>query len=198
MKSDSGSPITPSASLLDRGKINIGERTIVLVGLMGAGKSSVGRRLAAELGLPFKDADTEIEQASNLSVPEFFDAHGEKAFRDGERKVISRLLTEDQHILATGGGAYMDGDTRHIIAQNGLSVWLRADLDTILKRCLKRNTRPLLRKGDPRQILENLIKERYPIYAEADVTVDSGDGPHHIVVSKIIKAINDYQENTAQ
>ncbi|MEH6402219.1 MAG: shikimate kinase [Sneathiella sp.] len=197
MKSDSADPITPPVSNIDSGRINIGSKTIVLVGLMGAGKSSVGRRLAADLSLPFKDADAEIEQASNLSVPEFFDIHGEKAFRDGERKVISRLLTEGQHILATGGGAYMDEETRRIIAQNGLSVWLRADLDTILKRCMKRNTRPLLRNGNPRQILDDLMKERYPIYAEADIIVDSADGPHHIVVSKIIDALSKHLENKA-
>ncbi|MBL4739554.1 MAG: shikimate kinase [Sneathiella sp.] len=197
MKSDSAAPISPPANTIDSGNANIGSKTIVLVGLMGAGKSSVGRRLAAELNLPFKDADAEIEQASNLSVPEFFDIHGEKAFRDGERKVISRLLSENQHILATGGGAYMDMETREIIAQNGISVWLRADLDTILKRCMKRNTRPLLRKGNPRQILDTLMKERYPIYNEANIVVDSADGPHQIVVSKIIDALRDHQENKA-
>jgi len=196
MKSESAAPIVPPATV--SGQADIGSKTIVLVGLMGAGKSSVGRRLAAELNLHFKDADAEIEQASNLSVPEFFDIHGEKAFREGERKVISRLLNEEQHVLATGGGAYMDIETRNVIAQNGLSIWLRADLDTILKRCMKRNTRPLLRKGNPRQILDDLIKERYPIYAEADIVVDSGDGPHQIVVSKIIKALRDHQENKAQ
>lgn len=119
----------------------IGDRTIVLVGLMGAGKSSVGRRLATYLDLPFKDADTEIETASNLTVPEFFERHGEDAFRDGERKVIARLLDGPQHVLATGGGAYMDDETRSLIRERACSVWLRADLETLLKRCLKRNTR---------------------------------------------------------
>jgi shikimate kinase len=166
-----------------------GDRTIVLVGLMGAGKSSVGRRLASYLDLPFKDADTEIETASNLTVPEFFEIHGEEAFRDGERKVIARLLDGPQHVLATGGGAYMDAETRSLIRERGCSVWLRADLETLLKRCLKRNTRPLLKTGDPKQILDNLIQQRYPIYEEADIIVDSNDGPHEHVVERIANAL---------
>ncbi|WP_169567704.1 shikimate kinase [Sneathiella limimaris] len=170
-----------------------GDKTIVLVGLMGAGKSSVGRRLAGELNLPFKDADTEIEIASNLSVPEFFEKHGEAAFREGERKVISRLLDGPRHVLATGGGAYMDPETRQLISEKGLCIWLRADLDTLLKRCLKRNTRPLLKTGDPRQILDNLMKQRYPVYAEADLVVDSGDGPHEKVVTQIIESLSQYE-----
>lgn len=164
-------------------------RTIVLVGLMGAGKSSIGRRLAAALDLPFRDADTEIETASNMTIPEFFETHGEAAFREGERKVIARLLDEPRHVLATGGGAFMDPETRRVIAEKGLSIWLRADLDVIYKRCMKRNNRPLLKTGDPRQTLQRLMKERYPVYAEADITIDSGDGPHEIVVDKIIAAL---------
>lgn len=174
------------------------KRSIVLVGLMGAGKSSVGRRLATALNLPFKDADTEIEIASNLSVPEFFEKHGEAAFREGERKVIARLLNGPQHILATGGGAYMDPETRSLIAEQGRSVWLKADLDTLHKRCMKRNTRPLLQKGNPKQILHDLMEKRYPVYAEADVTVESSDGPHEAVVDLIINALKDYNgENSA-
>ncbi|MCG8492092.1 MAG: shikimate kinase [Sneathiellales bacterium] len=174
------------------------EKSIVLVGLMGAGKSSVGRRLATALNLPFKDADTEIEIASNLSVPEFFEKHGEAAFRDGERKVIARLLSGPQHVLATGGGAYMDPQTRSLIAKQGRSVWLKADLDTLHKRCMKRNTRPLLRTGDPKKILHDLMETRYPVYAEADVTVESSDGPHEAVVDLIIHALKDFNgENSA-
>lgn len=164
-------------------------RPIVLVGLMGAGKSSVGRRLATQLGLPFKDADTEIEAASNLSVSEFFEKHGEASFREGERKVIARLLEEPRHVLATGGGAFMDPKTRALIAQKGCSIWLRAELDVIYKRCMKRNNRPLLKTGNPKAILKDLMDTRYPVYAEADITVDSGDGPHEIVVDKIIAAL---------
>ncbi|WP_334128180.1 shikimate kinase [Sneathiella sp.] len=171
-------------------------RTIVLVGLMGAGKSSIGRRLAAALDLPFRDADTEIETASNMSIPEFFETHGEAAFREGERKVIARLLDEPRHVLATGGGAFMAPDTRRVIAEKGRSIWLRADLDVIYKRCMKRNNRPLLKTGDPKKTLQRLMDERYPVYAEADITIDSGDGPHEIVVDKIIAALAACESNS--
>tara|TARA_R110000772_G_scaffold128174_8_gene235741 strand:+ start:1709 stop:2311 length:603 start_codon:yes stop_codon:yes gene_type:complete len=169
--------------------IDLKARPIVLVGLMGAGKSSIGRRLANQLGLPFKDADAEIEAASNLTVSEFFDLHGEAAFREGERKVIARLLKEPRHVLATGGGAFMDKKTRSLIKKKGCSIWLRAELDVIYKRCMKRNNRPLLKTGNPKATLKKLMEERYPIYADADITVDSGDGPHEIVVDKIITAL---------
>ena len=169
--------------------IDLKARPIVLVGLMGAGKSSIGRRLATQLGLPFKDADAEIEAASNLTVSEFFDLHGEAAFREGERKVIARLLKEPRHVLATGGGAFMDKKTRSLIKKKGCSIWLRAELDVIYKRCMKRNNRPLLKTGNPKATLKKLMEERYPIYADADITVDSGDGPHEIVVDKIITAL---------
>lgn len=171
-------------------------RTIVLVGLMGAGKSSIGRRLAAALDLPFRDADTEIETASNMSIPEFFETHGEAAFREGERKVIARLLDEPRHVLATGGGAFMAPDTRRVIAEKGRSIWLRADLDVICKRCMKRNNRPLLKTGDPKKTLQRLMDERYPVYAQADITIDSGDGPHEIVVDKIIAALAACESNS--
>ncbi|TNE38273.1 MAG: shikimate kinase [Alphaproteobacteria bacterium] len=171
-----------------------GKKTIVLVGLMGAGKSSVGRRLAAKLNLPFRDADAEIETASNLSIPEFFELHGEEAFREGERKVISRLLREPRHVLATGGGAFMNKKTRLLITRMACSIWLRADLDVLYKRCMKRNNRPLLKNGNPRHTLKRLMDERYPVYSEADIVVDSGEGPHEIVVDKIIAALAEYQK----
>lgn len=196
MRSESDTSSDPAENSSDQQHPDIGNKSIVLVGLMGAGKSSVGRRLAAALNLSFKDADAEIELASNLTVPEFFEKHGEAAFRVGERKVISRLLTENQHVLATGGGAYMDPETRRIIAENGSSVWLKADLDVLLKRCLKRNTRPLLKQGDPRQTLDDLMTKRYPIYAEADVTVESGEGPHEIVVEKIVCALIEHHKES--
>jgi len=179
-----------AAQLLDPDpSADIGLKSIVLVGLMGAGKSSIGRRLATALNLPFKDADAEIEAASNLSVAEFFELHGEIAFRDGERKVIARLLDGPRHVLATGGGAFMDPKTQALIEEKACSIWLRANLDVTYKRCMKRNTRPLLKTGNPREILKRLMDERFPTYEKADFTIDSGEGPHEIVVDKIIKAL---------
>lgn len=165
-------------------------RTIVLVGLMGAGKSSVGKRLAQRLHVPFIDADTEIESAAGCSIDQIFERHGEAAFRDGERRVIGRLLTENTpHVLATGGGAFMDPETRSRIKASALSVWLKADLDVLVRRVKKRNNRPLLKKGDPRDVLARLIDIRYPVYAEADLTVESIDGPHDRVVDDILAVV---------
>lgn len=153
-------------------------RTVVLIGLMGAGKTSIGRRLAARLDLPFRDADQEIEAAAGCTVPEFFERYGEAEFRAGERRVIARLLTEEPvHVLATGGGAYMDPQTRALIRDHGISIWLKADLDVLVARTSRRNTRPLLRQGNPREILARLIETRYPVYAEADITVSTDDAP---------------------
>lgn len=171
-------------------------RTIVLVGLMGAGKTAIGRRLAARLGLPFVDADAEIELAAGCSIPEFFARYGEDAFRDGERRVIARLLRDPPHVLATGGGTFMDEETRNRIAESAVSVWLRADLDVLVSRCARRNNRPLLKRGDPRKILGDLIEERYPVYAEADVVVDSIDGPHETVVDEIVKLLIACEQET--
>ena len=161
-------------------------RSIVLVGLMGAGKSTVGRRLASALRLPFHDADQEIETAAGCSISDFFATYGEAAFRDGERKVIARLLKGPRHVLATGGGAFMDPTTRVLIKAEGLSVWLRANIELLMERVAKRPTRPLLKNDDPRATMERLMAERYPIYAEADVTVDSNGGPHDTVVQRIL------------
>jgi shikimate kinase len=165
------------------------DRTIVLVGLMGAGKSAIGRRLAERLGIPFADADTEIETAAGRSIEEIFAEHGEAAFREGERKVIARLLEGPAHVLATGGGAFMDAETRGRIRALGRSVWLKADLDVLLKRVRKRNNRPLLKQGDPREILQRLMTLRYPVYAEADIAVESVEGPHDSVVDAIIDSL---------
>jgi shikimate kinase len=167
-------------------------RTIVLVGLMGAGKSCMGRRLAARLSLPFIDADREIEKAAGCSIEEIFRQHGEKAFRDGERRVITRLLNDPPHILATGGGAFMQPETREAIGEKATSVWIRADLGLLLKRTARRDNRPLLKRGDPRQILKDLIDQRYPVYAQADITVDSFDGPPEITLERVIEALEDY------
>lgn len=165
------------------------ERTVVIVGLMGAGKSTVGRRLAARLGIPFIDADAEIEKAAGCLIGDIFEVHGEAAFRDGERRVIARLLDGPVHVLATGGGAFMDPDTRQRVGEKGVSVWLRAGLELLVKRTARRDHRPLLKDRDQRQVLSQLIAERYPVYAEADIIVDSGDGPHEIVVEKILDGL---------
>lgn len=164
-------------------------RTIVLVGLMGAGKTNIGRRLAARLNLPFFDSDSEIEAAAGETIEEIFRNRGEAVFRDGERRVIARLLAQPVHILATGGGAFMDRATRAIIARRGVSVWLRADIDTLLTRVSRRSNRPLLKEGNPRAVLEDLIARRYPIYAEADITIDSGDGPADVTATRTITAL---------
>ncbi len=165
------------------------DQPIVLVGLMGAGKSSVGRRLANRLGVRFVDADSEIEAAAGCSIPEIFERHGEAAFRDGERRVIARLLDGGPQVLATGGGAFMDAETRRRIRERAVSVWLRADLDVLVERCSRKRNRPLLEGGDPRAILARLIDERYPIYAEADIVVDTVAGPHEEVVERIVDAL---------
>lgn len=168
-------------------------RSVVLIGMMGAGKSAIGRRLAPRLGLPFVDADTEIERAAGSTIEAFFAAHGEAAFRDGERRVIARLLGGDPIVLATGGGAFMDAETRANVRRSGLSVWLKADVDTLLARVKRRSNRPLLKQGDPRAVLERLIAERYPIYAGADITVESTDVPVSMMVDKVFAAIGDWQ-----
>lgn len=168
---------------------SLGNRAIVLVGLMGAGKTSVGRRLAEKLGLNFVDADHEITMAAGKSIPEIFADHGEDYFREGERRVIARLLENGPQILATGGGAYMNSETRERIRDHGISVWLKADLDLLLKRVAKRNDRPLLQQDDPAKVLQRLIDTRYPVYALADVTVQSRDVQHGQMVNDVVKAI---------
>lgn len=169
----------------------LNERSIVLVGLMGAGKSTVGRRLGNALKLPFHDADQEIETAAGCSITDFFERYGEPAFREGERKVIARLLAGPRHVLATGGGAFMDPTTRALIKRLGFSVWLRADIGLLMERVLKRPTRPLLKNDDPRATMERLMAERYPVYAEADLTVDSNGGPHDAIVQRILSHLTD-------
>jgi shikimate kinase len=167
----------------------LGPRSIVLIGLMGAGKTAVGRRLANRLDLPFIDADSEIEMAAGTSISEIFTEHGEAYFRQGERKVIARLLEGGPQILATGGGAYMNADTRANIKARGLSVWLRAELRVLLKRVQRRDNRPLLACGDPETVMKRLMTERYPVYEEADLTVESRDVPHDVIVGAVIDAL---------
>lgn len=167
------------------------DRPVALVGMMGAGKSTVGRRLAARLDLPFVDADHEIEVAAGRSVSEIFEEFGEAAFRDGERRVFKRLVSAGPCVLATGGGAFLDPEIRSLLSQYCVSVWLNASLDTLVERTSRKNTRPLLRGGDPREILAKLLAERGPVYAEADIQIESGVGPHQEVVDNILDALAD-------
>jgi shikimate kinase len=174
---------------IDSIRNSLNGRAIVLVGLMGAGKTSVGRRLAEKLGLEFVDADHEITVAAGKSIPEIFADHGEDYFREGERRVIARLLENGAQVLATGGGAYMNSETRERIRDQGISVWLKANLDLLLKRVSKRNDRPLLQQDEPAKVLQRLIDARYPVYGLADVTVESRDVQHGQMVNDVIKAI---------
>jgi shikimate kinase len=168
----------------------LGRRSVVLVGLMGAGKSTVGRRLAARLALPFTDADHEIEAAAGMTIPDIFALHGESYFRDGERRVIARLLRDGPMVLATGGGAYMDPQTRARIAETGVSVWLKADFDVLMRRVRKRQNRPLLQNPDPEATMRRLIEARYPVYAQADVMIESREIPHDRVVQDALFALH--------
>jgi shikimate kinase/3-dehydroquinate synthase len=167
----------------------LGGRSIVLVGMMGAGKTSVGRRLAQRLGLPFVDADEEIELGARLTIPEIFERFGEPYFRDGERRVIARLLAEGPKVLATGGGAFLSPETRQRVQERGVSVWLKPEFEAMLRRVRKRTNRPLLRTGDPEATLRKLLEERSPTYALADLTIDSRDGPHDWVIDEVVAAL---------
>jgi len=173
-------------------------RTIVLVGLMGVGKSSVGRRLAAALELPFRDADSEVEAAAGRTIPEIFADLGEAAFREGERRVIARLLEQPPHVLATGGGAFMSPETRELIKSKAISVWLKAELDVLARRVGRKETRPLLTGKDPLEVLKAQAEARYPSYAEADLTVETGDTAHHVTVDQIIRALTAHLESQSK
>ena len=166
-------------------------RSVVLVGLMGAGKTSVGTRLASALGVAMVDSDDEIQKAANMTIAEIFDTHGEAEFRSGERRVLARLMNDTPRVIATGGGAFMDDDTRALVKSQAVSVWLKADLDVLVARTAGRTHRPLLNKGNPRQILAGLIDTRYPVYAEADVVVESVLGQTHESMSdRIIQGLH--------
>jgi shikimate kinase len=164
-------------------------RTIALVGLMGVGKSSVGRRLANALDLPFRDADSEVEAAAGRSIPDIFADLGEPAFREGERRVIARLLDDPPHVLATGGGAFMNEETRKLIKGKAISVWLKADLEVLARRVSRKDNRPLLAGKDPMDVLRAQAEARYPAYGEADIVVETGDAAHHVAVDQVIKAM---------
>ncbi len=171
---------------------SLGTRPIVLVGMMGSGKSTVGTRLAAKLGLRFIDADSEIEIAADMSIPDIFASRGEAEFRAGERRVIARLLGQGSQVLATGGGAFMSEDTRERISRSGISVWLKADPETLFRRVRKRSNRPLLQTADPEGTLRRLLAEREPVYELADIIVQSREEPHDIVVDALITALGSY------
>jgi shikimate kinase len=164
-------------------------RTLVLVGMMGAGKTSVGKRVAQRLSLPFVDADVAIEDAAGMTIPEIFAKHGEPSFRDGERKVIARLLDSEQKVLATGGGAFINAETRAAIKASGVSIWLKAEFEVLMARVRRKGNRPLLQTADPDQTMRNLIADRYPIYAEADITVESRDVAHDVMVDAVLDAL---------
>jgi len=170
----------------------LGGRSLVMVGMMGAGKSAIGKRLASRLGLPFVDADTEIEQAANATISEIFERDGEAYFRDGERRVIRRLLEGEPKVLATGGGAFVSPETREAIRASAISIWLKADRDLILSRVRRRSNRPLLKTDDPGSVIDRLLEERSPIYAEADIHIQSREVAHEEVIDDILYALADF------
>jgi shikimate kinase len=180
-----GTPISETALVAA-----LGLRSVVLVGMMGAGKSSIGRRLAGRLGIAFADADTEIEVAHDrMSIPDIFSTYGEAYFRAGETRVIARLLESGPQVLATGGGAFMNADTRAAIAAHGVSVWLKAEIEVLMRRIKRRQDRPLLKTDDPGETLRALMAERYPVYAQADITIQSREVPHDKIVDEIVGAL---------
>jgi shikimate kinase len=181
-----GTPISEAAIVAA-----LGARSVVLVGMMGAGKSSIGRRLAARLGIAFADADSEIETAHRMTIADIFSTYGEAYFRSGETRVIARLLEGGPQVLATGGGAFMNADTRGAIGTNGISVWLKAELEVLMRRIKRRQDRPLLKTEDPGETLRTLMAERYPVYAQADLTIQSREVPHEKIVDEIVGALAD-------
>ena len=183
---------TPATQDGDAIRARLGRRCVVLVGLMGAGKSTIGRKTAQILSLPFVDADHEIETASRMTIPELFEKYGEPEFRALERRVIARLLKQGPQVLATGGGAFMNADTRKAISRHGVAVWLKADIDVLMERVARKQNRPLLKTADPKATMQKLIAERYPVYALADVTVMSRDEKKEVIASELVAALGDH------
>ncbi len=179
-----------AAAIQDR----LGNRSIALIGLMGAGKTTVGRRLAALLALPFCDTDVEIEAASRMTIPELFEAYGEPEFRALEARVVARLAAEGPRVIATGGGAYLHDETRAMLQRTAITVWLKADLETLMERVSRRSNRPLLQTDDPREVMRRLIDIRYPIYAEADITIGTRDVKRDIIAAEILEALDRHLE----
>ncbi|EAU43257.1 shikimate kinase [Fulvimarina pelagi HTCC2506] len=186
--------MTSTTAALDYSDVRekLQDRSVALVGLMGAGKTTVGRRLAALLGLPFSDSDQEIEQVSRMSIPELFEAYGEPEFRALEARVVSRLVQEGPRVLGTGGGAYLNPETRSHLKDHAVTLWLKADLDTLMARVMKRNNRPLLKTGDPRKIMSKLMGERYPVYGSADIIIQSRDVKREVIAAEAAEAIRAY------
>ncbi|NLS06647.1 shikimate kinase [Rhizobium sp. P32RR-XVIII] len=184
-------------SLKDRARAALRSRNLILVGLMGAGKSSIGRIVAHQLGIPFVDSDNEIERVSRMTISELFAAYGEEEFRALETRVMKRLLKNGPRVVSTGGGAFINSRTRKHIKKSGLSIWLKADLDVLWERVNKRDTRPLLKTENPKQTLENLMNARYPVYAEADVTVLSRDVRKEVMADEVLKAVIEAQTESA-
>ncbi|MGO4833710.1 shikimate kinase [Rhizobiaceae sp. 2RAB30] len=176
----------------------LGSRSIVFVGLMGAGKTAIGRRVASALGLSFTDSDHEIETVSRMTVPELFERYGEAEFRALEQRVIARILESGPQVLSTGGGAYMNEHTREAIAERAVSVWLKADIDTLMDRVSKKQNRPLLKNPDPRAVMQRLMAERYPVYARADVTVPTRDERKEVIAAEVITALFTALDGEAQ
>ena len=189
--------LTVAESLKDRARAALGSRNLILVGLMGAGKSSVGRIVAHQLGIPFVDSDAEIEKVSRMSITELFAAYGEEEFRALEGRVMKRLLKNGPRVVSTGGGAFINDRTRKHIKKGGVSVWLKADLDVLWERVNKRDTRPLLKTENPKQTLENLMNARYPIYELADLTVLSRDVRKELMAEEVLKAVIDARTESA-
>lgn len=189
--------LTVADSLRDRARAALGSRNLILVGLMGAGKSSVGRIVANHLGIPFVDSDAEIERVSRMSITELFAAYGEEEFRALETRVMKRLLKNGPRVVSTGGGAFINDRTRRHIKKGGVSVWLKADLDVLWERVNKRDTRPLLKTENPKHTLENLMNARYPVYALADLTVMSRDVRKELMADEVLKALIDSRTESA-
>ncbi|MBB5664495.1 shikimate kinase [Rhizobium leguminosarum] len=189
--------LTVADSLKDRARAALGSRNLILVGLMGAGKSAVGRIVASQLGIPFIDSDHEIERVSRMTIPELFAAYGEDEFRALETRVMKRLLKGGPRVVSTGGGAFINERTRRHIIKGGVSVWLKADLDVLWERVNKRDNRPLLKTENPKQTLEGLMNARYPIYAQADLTVLSRDVRKEIMADEVLKAVIEAQKESA-
>lgn len=186
--------MTSTTAMLDYSDVRekLQDRTIALVGLMGAGKTTVGRRLASLLGLPFSDSDQEIEEVSRMSIPELFESYGEPEFRALEARVVSRLLQEGPRVLGTGGGAYINAETRAHLKEAAVTIWLKADLDTLMMRVMKRSNRPLLKTGNPRATMAKLMDERYPVYGGADIIIQSRDVKREVIAAEAADALRDY------